>query len=64
MPAARVEAAGRTDFEIARNICVLSGVTAARFDVPGDQLVNRLRRRPRAGRSHGENNQTHGRRAK
>jgi phosphoglycolate phosphatase-like HAD superfamily hydrolase len=32
MPAARVEAAGRTDFEIARNICVLSGVTAARFD--------------------------------
>jgi phosphoglycolate phosphatase-like HAD superfamily hydrolase len=29
---ARVEAAGRTDGEIAREICLLSGVTAARFD--------------------------------
>jgi phosphoglycolate phosphatase len=32
-PAAnKVEAAGRTDYEIARNICLLSGVTAERFD--------------------------------
>jgi len=30
--AARVEAAGRTDLEIARQICVLSGVDAARID--------------------------------
>jgi phosphoglycolate phosphatase len=28
----RVEAAGRTDYEIARNICLLSGVTAEHFD--------------------------------
>jgi phosphoglycolate phosphatase-like HAD superfamily hydrolase len=32
MPAAKVEAAGRTDYEIARTICLLSGVTAERFD--------------------------------
>ena len=30
--AAKVEAAGRTDTEIARNICLLSGVSAERFD--------------------------------
>jgi phosphoglycolate phosphatase len=30
--ATKVEAAGRTDYEIARNICLLSGVTAAHFD--------------------------------
>ena len=28
----KVEAAGRTDYEIARNVCLLDGVTAARFD--------------------------------
>jgi phosphoglycolate phosphatase len=28
----KVEAAGRTDYEIARDICLLSGVTAERFD--------------------------------
>ena len=28
----KVEAAGRTDYEIARNVCLLEGVTAARFD--------------------------------
>jgi phosphoglycolate phosphatase len=28
----KVEAAGRTDYEIARNICLLAGVTAANFD--------------------------------
>jgi phosphoglycolate phosphatase-like HAD superfamily hydrolase len=28
----KVEAAGRTDYEIARHICLLSGVTAANFD--------------------------------
>jgi phosphoglycolate phosphatase len=32
MPATKVEAAGRTDYEIARTICLLSGVTAERFD--------------------------------
>jgi phosphoglycolate phosphatase len=32
MPTTKVEAAGRTDYEIARNICLLSGVTAERFD--------------------------------
>ena len=30
--ATKVEASGRTDFEIARNICLLNGVTAERFD--------------------------------
>jgi phosphoglycolate phosphatase len=30
--ATKVEAAGRTDVEIARNICLLSGVTAEHFD--------------------------------
>src|SRR3954464_6176196 len=30
--AARVEAAGRTDLEIARQICLLSGVDAKRID--------------------------------
>jgi len=30
--ATKVEAAGRTDYEIARNICLLNGVTAERFD--------------------------------
>lgn len=29
---AKVEAAGRTDYEIARAVCLLDGVTAARFD--------------------------------
>ena len=28
----KVEAAGRTDYEIARNVCLLDGVSAARFD--------------------------------
>jgi phosphoglycolate phosphatase-like HAD superfamily hydrolase len=32
MPKDKVEAAGRTDYEIARTICLLSGVTAATFD--------------------------------
>jgi phosphoglycolate phosphatase-like HAD superfamily hydrolase len=31
-PTVKVEAAGRTDVEIARQICLLSGVTAERFD--------------------------------
>jgi phosphoglycolate phosphatase-like HAD superfamily hydrolase len=34
----RVEAAGRTDIEIARNICLLSGVTAERFDAGLDDF--------------------------
>src|SRR5919197_6068036 len=38
MPATRVEAAGRTDIEIARNICLLSGVTAERFDAGLDDF--------------------------
>jgi phosphoglycolate phosphatase len=32
MPETRVEAAGRTDYEIARHICLLSGVSAEQFD--------------------------------
>ena len=36
--AARVEAAGRTDLEIARHICLLSGVDAARVDAGLDEL--------------------------
>src|SRR3954449_13572181 len=35
---ARVEAAGRTDIEIARHICLLAGVPAARFDARLDDL--------------------------
>ena len=35
---ARVEAAGRTDFEIAREICLLSGVGAERFDAGRDDF--------------------------
>jgi phosphoglycolate phosphatase-like HAD superfamily hydrolase len=38
MPATKVEAAGRTDMEIARNICLLSGVTAERFDSGRDDF--------------------------
>jgi phosphoglycolate phosphatase len=34
----RVEAAGRTDIEIARNICLLAGVPAATFDERLDDL--------------------------
>jgi phosphoglycolate phosphatase-like HAD superfamily hydrolase len=36
---ARVEAAGRTDVEIARNICLLAGVPAVEFDERLDDLV-------------------------
>jgi phosphoglycolate phosphatase len=36
--AARVEAAGRTDLEIARQICLLSGVDATRIDAGLDEL--------------------------
>ena len=35
---ARIEKAGRTDLEIARNICLLSGVTAERFDAGRDDF--------------------------
>jgi phosphoglycolate phosphatase len=38
MPATRVEAAGRTDIEIARNICLLSGISAERFDAGRDDF--------------------------
>jgi phosphoglycolate phosphatase len=34
----KVEAAGRTDYEIARNVCLLDGVTAARFDAGRDDF--------------------------
>jgi phosphoglycolate phosphatase len=36
--AAKVEAAGRTDYEIARNICLLNDVTAARFDAGREEF--------------------------
>ena len=36
---ARVEAAGRTDVEIARQICTLAGVPAVRFDDRLDELL-------------------------
>src|SRR4051795_4439329 len=36
---ARVEAAGRTDVEIARQICVLAGVPAADFDARLDDVL-------------------------
>jgi phosphoglycolate phosphatase-like HAD superfamily hydrolase len=35
---ARVEAAGRTDLEIAREMCLLSGVSAERFDAGRDDF--------------------------
>src|SRR3954454_16286601 len=35
----RVEAAGRTDVEIARHICLLAGVPAVRFDERLEELV-------------------------
>ena len=38
LPATRVEAAGRTDVEIARNLCLLSGVSAERFDAGRDDF--------------------------
>jgi phosphoglycolate phosphatase len=38
MPTTPVEAAGRTDTEIARNICLLSGVSAERFDAGRDDF--------------------------
>jgi phosphoglycolate phosphatase len=34
----KVEAAGRTDYEIARNVCLLDGVTAARFDAGREEF--------------------------
>src|SRR3954452_7534255 len=39
---ARVEAAGRTDVEIARHICVLAGVPAVTFDEHLDELLDRV----------------------
>jgi phosphoglycolate phosphatase len=34
----KVEAAGRTDYEIARNVCLLRGVTAERFDAGREEF--------------------------
>jgi phosphoglycolate phosphatase-like HAD superfamily hydrolase len=37
-PEGRVEAAGRTDYEIARQLALLGGITAARFDAGRDDF--------------------------